>query len=122
MVEPRRITTEHELIKCAVGPNNCGRDILLFRAPVVRDGSGSYKRLPHQIQWEHIQVGDAIIALSLSKGPSAQEIIDILQFWNVVGQEDEETYWVEVNNVAGMAGDGEYIYNRIAALVGLPPN
>ena len=122
MSDPRIITPEHELIRCAVGPNNVGPDVLLFRAPVIRDGSGSYKRLPHQIQWEHVQVDDAIIAVSLRDGPSGQKIMDILQFWSVVDQEDEETFWVEVNNVVGMAGDGEYVYNRIASLVGLPPN
>ena len=117
----KTIAPEHELIKCAVGPNNVGADVLLFRAPVIRDGSGSYKRLPHQIQWEHVQIGDAIIALATHCGPAGQKIIDLLQFWNVVDQEDEVTFWVEINNIVGMAGDGEYVYNRIASMVGLPP-
>lgn len=49
---------------------NCGDDVILFRAPVVLDGSGTYKRLPHQIRWEHVQPGDAIIAISIDDGPS----------------------------------------------------
>lgn len=65
--------------------------------------------------------GDAIIALSMIDRPSGQKIIDILQFWGVVRQEDEETFWVEINNFVGMAGSGDYVYNRIACMVGLPP-
>jgi hypothetical protein len=122
MSDDRIITTEHRLVECQVGPSNCGDDLLLFRAPVVRDGSGTYKRLPHQVSWEHIQEGDAIIAISLHRGPSGQEVIDILQFWNILRREDEETFSVAINNVVGMAGDGEYVYNRIASLVGLPAN
>ena len=120
MTDHRTITAEQELIECSIGPGNCGKEISLFRAPVILDGSGYYKRLPHQIDWEHVQVGDAIIALSMHKGHSGREVIDILQFWHVLKQEDEGTFRVAVNNVVGMAGDGKYVYNRIAAMVDLP--
>lgn len=119
MSERRTITAEHELIECSVGPDNCG-DILIFRAPVILDGSGYHKRLPHLIDWAHVQVGDALIVISFHEVASGTKIIDILQFWQVLRQEDEETFRVAVNNVVGMAGDGKYVYNKIAALVDLP--
>jgi hypothetical protein len=118
MVETRKITVEHELIKCGVGPDNCGSDIILFRAPVVRDGSGTYKRLPHQVDWRHLQEGDAVIG----EGPSGQQVLHVLQFWQVVLKEDDNVFTVEINNIVGMAGYGDYVYNQIAALVGLPPD
>ena len=121
MSDDRIITTEHSLVECAVGPDNCGSDILLFRAPVILDGSGSYKRLPHQVDWSHLQEGDAVIAITFHDGPSSQKVLDVLQFWNVLRRDGQDTLIVSVNNVVGMAGDGQYVYDRIAALAGLPP-
>jgi hypothetical protein len=100
---------------------NCGNDILLFRAPVVRDGSGTYKRLPHQIEWEHLQEGDAVIAMVIGDGPSGQKVIHLLQFWSILKVEDD-SFEVEINNIVGMAGYGDYVYNQISALVGMPPD
>ena len=120
MTNKRNISVDHELIECAVGPDNCDPNLLLFRAPVILDASGYHKRLPHLIDWAHVQVGDALIALSLDQVGSGTKIIDILQFWQVLRKEGEDAFWVAVNNVVGMAGDGRYVYNRIASLVDLP--
>ena len=117
----RAITVEHTLYKCVVGPNNCANGIILFRAPVVLDGSGTYKRLPHQVQWQHLQEGDAVIAIDIGEGPSGQKVLDVMQFWRVLRKEDDESFEVEVNNIVGMAGFGDYVYNQIARLVDLPP-
>lgn len=42
------VHTEHLLFECTVSDLNAG-DLRLFRAPTVHDGSGTYKRLPHEI-------------------------------------------------------------------------
>ena len=120
MTEERTIDVEHTLRKVWVSPDRLPSDIILFRAPVILDGSGSYKRLPHQIQWSNLQEGDAVIAMVLGDGPSGQAILDLLQFWTVLSINDD-VFEIEVNNIVGMAGDGVYVYNQIAALVGLPP-
>lgn len=112
------ITATHKLWDCQVGPDNCGDTIVLFRAPVLRDGSGSYKRLPHEVQWKHLQEGDLVIAMDFHSGPSEQRVLAILQFWQVVEKVDDETFRVLVNNVAGMSGDGDFVYRRMAEMVG----
>ena len=100
---------------------NVGNDVMLFRAPVVLDGSGSYKRFLHQVQWEHIQEGDALFAISIDNDIDPP-IIDILQFWRVIRKEDDESFTVQVNNIVGMAANGQQVYERMAALVELPPD
>jgi hypothetical protein len=76
--------------------------------------------MPHQVGWEHLQEDDAVIAVDFHDGPSGQKVLHTLQFWRIVSREDEDTFTVEVNNIVGMAGDGDYVYSQIAALVGLP--
>lgn len=120
MTDQRKINVQHTFRKVHVSPDRLPEDIILFRAPVILDGSGSYKRLPHQVQWANLQEGDAVIAMVLGDGPSGQAILDLFQFWNVLSI-DDDVFEIEVNNIAGMAGDGVYVYNQIAALVGLPP-
>lgn len=121
VTDKRTFSVEHTFTTCWVGPLNCGNDILLFRAPVVRDGSGTYKRLPHQVEWKHLQKDDVVIAMELGDGPSGQKVLDVLQFWRVLRKEGEDECEVEVNNVVGMSGDGDYVYNQMAALVDLDP-
>lgn len=119
--ERRTITVEHELAECTVGPMNVPDDVMLFRAPVVLDGSGTHKRLPQQVRWEHIQEGDAIFAIAIDSSFDSP-IIDTLQFWHVVRKEDEECFTVMVNNIVGMGAFGNHIYASMAKLVGLPPD
>jgi hypothetical protein len=113
------VTVEHELVECTVGPMNVGEDVMLFRAPVVLDGSGTHKRLPQQVQWEHIQEGDAIFAIAIDASFDSP-IIDTLQFWRVIRKDDEESFTVQVNNIVGMGANGQQVYEQMAILVGLP--
>jgi hypothetical protein len=119
-MDDRTIKAEHKLVRCTVGPDNCGDTIILFRAPVVRDGSGTYKRMPHQIQWQHLQEDDSVIAVDFHDGPSGQKVLHILQFWHVIRREEDDMFTVDVNNIVGMSADGDYVFKQIGALLGLP--
>ena len=98
------------------GPITVGTTLSFSAPPVLRDGSGSYKRLPHQVQWEHLQVGDLLVAVRIGDGPSGQSVLDILQFWAVLRIEGD-SFEVEINNVVGMSGGGDYVYRKMAELV-----
>ena len=90
--------------------------VQLFRAPTVLDGNG----FPQQIGWEDIRKGDALLAV-LFDDLAGIRIILVLQFWHVIEVEDSESFRIEVNNIVGSASDGEYVYDRFAGLLGLPP-
>lgn len=109
--------TEHTLYQCTLCELPEG--VRLFRVPIVMDGSGDSRRLPHEIAWEDISVGDLLIAVSIQVA-AVHSLIDILQVWHVLRRESDG-FVIRMNNFVGMAGDGEYVYDRIAGLVGLPP-
>ena len=111
--------TEHEIWDCWVGPANAP-DVRLFRSPTVLDGSGTYERLPHEIRWTDAKKGDVILALLIDERDDIPTTVDVLQFWHVL-EVDDDTLHVEVNNIVGSAADGEYVYDRFAGLLGLPP-
>jgi hypothetical protein len=122
MAEERACHTEHMLWKCWVGPHNT-EGTKLFRAPAVLDGSGTHRRLPHQVGWGDLKVGDLVIALLIDTAGSGPEVIFVLQFWRVLEVEEErDSVRVEINNIVGSAADGEFVYDRIAGLVGAPPS
>lgn len=122
MSEKRRARachTEHEIWECWVGPTNAS-EVRLFRSPTVLDGSGTHYRLPHEITWTDAQKGDLILAILIDERGSIPSSVFVLQFWHVLEIEDDSLL-VEVNNLVGSAADGEYIYDRFAGLLGLPP-
>jgi hypothetical protein len=117
----RGVHTEHILFECSVGPDNAD-GVQLFRAPTVLDGSGTHQRLPHSITWEDMRSGDRIVAIRFVDLGNGVRVIDILQFWHVLEKgEGGDTFRVEINNIVGGGGDGEFVYDRIAGLLGLPP-
>ena len=89
--EPRRRVchTEHDIWDCWVGPDNA-RYVRLFGAPTVLDGSGTYKRLPHEVKWTDVRKGDVVLALMLDEEDGDTTTIDVLQFWHVL-EVDEDT-------------------------------
>jgi hypothetical protein len=110
------------LWKSWVGPLNA-EGIKMFRAPKVLDGSGSDQWLPHRVEWRDLKVGDLVIALLTKTLAADTEVMFVLQFWRVLEVADEgESVHVEINNIVGAAADGEYVYDRIAGLVGAPPS
>ena len=114
--------TEHILWDCWVGPDNT-EGTKLFRAPTVLDGSGTHKRLPHRVQWGDLKVGDLVIALLTDTVASGPDVLFVLQFWRVLEvEEGGDSVRVAINNIVGSAADGEYVYDRIAGLVGAPPS
>lgn len=120
---PDKVTvTEHKLYECWVSPSSNATDVRLFRAPIINDGSGDYRRLPHEITWNDLSVGDVVLAIQIGEIPSkGTNVIDVLQFWHVLERRADDEFRIRVNNLVGMAGDGEYVYDRMAGLLGLPP-
>jgi hypothetical protein len=118
-METRKIVTEHTLFNHAVGRHNAGDRLTIFRAPTIMDGSG-HKRMPHEIDWEHVQVGDSLIAISIWERESGLRTLERLSLLDVVGKADEQTFEVYVNDIVPLGFDGKVIYDRIAALLGKP--
>lgn len=77
-------------------------------------------RLPHEITWGDAKKGDVILAILIQKAAGTSATIDVLQFWHVLEVKADELH-VEVNNIVGSAADGEWIYDRFAGFLGLPP-
>lgn len=122
MAKEHACHTEHILWECWVGPHNA-EETKLFRAPTVLDGSGTHRRLPHRVSWGELTVGDLVIALLSDTVPSGPKVMFILQFWRVIEvEEGGDSVRVVVNNIVGSAADGEFVYDRIAGLVGAPPS
>lgn len=116
----RPVHTEHMLFECWVDGNTASAT-RLFRAPTVLDGSGTHKRLPHEVGWDDPREGDLVVAVQIEEvGPTAT-VIAVLQFWHVLEARDGEAR-VLVNNLVGSAGDAESVYDRLAGLVGMPPS
>lgn len=105
--------------RCGVGPLNAP-DVRLFRSPTVLDGSGTYRRLPHEITWTDAKKGDVILALLLDERGNGPATVKLLQFWHVI-EVDDDTLDVEFNNLVGAGADGEEIYDRFVGMLGLPP-
>lgn len=117
----RRVAhTEHILFECWVSDSNAP-DIHLFRAPTVLDGRGTHKRLPHKVAWRDLSPDDKIIALKIDSVGSGIEVLSILQFWHVLEVREGEARAM-VNNIVGSSGDGEYVYDSLAGLLGLQPS
>ena len=112
--------TEHILFECWVSDSNAP-DVHLFRAPTVLNGSGTHERLPHKVNWKDLCTGDKIIAIQIDSVGSGIEVLSILQLWHVLEVVEGEAR-VMVNNIVGSGGDGEYVYDRLAGLLGLPPS
>lgn len=117
----RPVHTEHVLFECAVSEINVDSSVMLFRAPTVHDGSGTHKRLPHRIRLDEVQEGDSLIVIDIDRVGEA-EIITELQFWDVRTKNPDGSLVVHVNNIVGSSGDGEYVYDRIAGLLGKAPS
>jgi hypothetical protein len=116
----RPVHTEHVLFECVVSASNAP-DVRLFRAPTVHNASGTHKRLPHEVTWDDLRQEDLILALQIEELGNGIRIVSILQFWHVLEAKDGEAR-VMVNNIVGSAGDGEFVYDRLAGLVGMPPS
>jgi hypothetical protein len=114
------VHTEHVLTECWVGDANAP-DLRLFRAPTVHDSSGTHKRLPHEISWHDLRKDDMIVALQTEEVGPSDRVISVLQFWRVLEVRDGEAR-VLVNNLVGCGEDGEFVYDRLVGLVGLPPS
>ena len=114
------VHTEHLLFECTVSDLNAG-DLRLFRAPTVHDGSGTYKRLPHEITLNDLRADDMVVALHINERGNEKTTISNLQFWRVLEAQHGEAR-ILVNNLVGSSGDGEYVYDRLAGMVGLPPS
>lgn len=119
-MDGQTITVTHKLRECEVGPHNLP-DVVLYRAPVIRDASGTYKRFPQQVDWPHLQVGDILIAIETQSLKPTVNLLVELQIWHVLEKIDEGTFRVAVNNISGMGADGDSIYRRMADLVGVTP-
>jgi hypothetical protein len=79
--------------------------------------------LPHRVEWSDLKVGDLVIALLIDTVASGPEVIFVFQFWRVLEvEEGGDSVRVDINNIVGSAADGEYVYDRIAGLVGAPPS
>src|SRR5690349_19184492 len=116
----KAVHTEHILFECVVSAANAS-DVQLFRAPTVHDGSGTHLRLPHQISWRDLKKDDIVVALLTEGLDDSTRVITTLQFWHVLDANDGEAT-VLVNNIVGSAGDGAFVYDRLAGLVGRPPS
>lgn len=116
-----KVKSEYDLHECWVNRASHGQGLQLFRAPIINDGSGDYRRLPHKITWEDLSVGDLVFVIGIHSFPDRAEVIDTLQFWHVLEREGEEDFRIRINNFVGMAADGEFVYDRMAEMLGLPP-
>lgn len=116
----RGVHTEHVLFECWVSDSNAP-DVQLFRAPTTLDGSGTHTRLPHRVAWDDLRANDLVIALQLGDLPGSKQVVDVLQIWHVLEVSNREAR-VMVNNIVGSAADGEFVYDRLAGLVGVPPS
>jgi hypothetical protein len=108
------------LFECWVSGANAP-NVRLFRAPTVLDGSGTHKRLPHEVTWEDLRRKDVVVALQEEVLSSGKCVIAVLQLWDVLEARNGEAR-VLVNNLVGSAADGEFVYDRLAGLVGRPPS
>lgn len=116
----RFVHTEHVLFECCVSDSNLP-EIQLFRAPTTLDGSGRHTRLPHRVVWDELRPDDLILALQMCDLPAGAQVIDVLQIWHVLKVSNGEAR-VMVNNIVGSAANGEFVYDRLAGLVGVPPS
>src|SRR5689334_10684980 len=125
MSKKTAVHTEYMLHECVMCPTDDEETPRLFRAPTVHDGSGTHKRLPHEIRWDEAQVGDVLLALLTDEmereDGGTMEVMFTLQVWRVLKVNGEELT-VLVKNLVGMAADGEFVYDRLAGLVGAPPS
>src|SRR5262245_35386919 len=110
MMEEREIETQSKLYRAKVGPSNAP-DLLLFRAPTILDASGYHKRLPHQIDWQHVQMGDLLIAIEMDQRGGALTIHS-LRIMDVVDQLDKETFDVWFTDIVITGASGATVYNR----------
>ncbi len=95
-------------------------EILKFRAPVILDSSGSHKRLPEQVEWEHIQIGDFIMAIAMTDHASGGKILDYLDFWHVIDKPAVDEFEVRIHRVCGYSS-GQYVYDRFVEMFASDP-
>jgi hypothetical protein len=116
MKPPRQFEVACETIEFDVSENNSQGE-LLFRAPVILE-SGWDKSYPHEIDLEHVQIGDSIICVKLFARPSGLRVLDALQFWNVLDVYEPGCFRVECHNIVGCGFFGHYVVANINRLLG----
>ena len=110
--------TEHVIWRLGVGPINAS-EVRIFRAPTALNTGRPCEQSLREINWTDAKKGDLILALCLDPQDSAPAAVHVLQFWRVLDA-DDDVLEVEANILVGAGADGEYIYDRIAGLLGLP--
>ncbi|HVX14373.1 MAG TPA: hypothetical protein VHC22_24515 [Pirellulales bacterium] len=83
-----------------------------YRVPGKDDGFG----VPPLIELSDIREGDKIIAIGADKRG-----VYLLQFWYVTKIEDNDAYYIVVDNYVGMASFGETLHDKFAGALGLIP-
>jgi len=99
--------TEHVLFRTWVSADRCP-DVRLFR-----NGDPRYGVLK-PVSWNELRAGDIVVAFGAN-----ENCIYVLQFWHVLEVQDGCAAEVFINNIVGMAANGQEIGDRLAGLVGL---
>ena len=86
-------------------------------APVSAHDDGVLREIP----WSSVRKGDLLLAVVLNERMLTPASIPYLTFWHVVDVADEFLH-VDVNVIAGCGSNAEYVSDRVAGLLGLPPS
>ena len=119
--QKKEIETRHSLYSAGLVSDHIGDDMVIFRAPTILDGSGYHKRLPEEVKFEHIQVGDSLIIVSIYARPSGMRTLELLRFVDVVGvSEYGDEYEVFINDIVPPGSTGKQVFDRMADMLGKP--
>jgi hypothetical protein len=112
--------TEHMLFECVVSGASAP-DVRLFRPPTVHDGNSTQAGHLNEVSWKDLNKDDIVVALVIEGIDESTRVISILQIWHVLEISNGEAR-VLVNHFVGSGANLEFVYDRLAGLVGLLPS
>jgi hypothetical protein len=118
--ETKDIETRHSLYSAVFVDDHVRDGMILFRAPTVLDNSGTHKRLPEEIAFEHIQEGDSLIVMQINERSSGLRTLDSLRFIDVVRKEGSDAFEVLINDIVPPGSSGKIVFDRMADMLGKP--